>query len=184
VNRTATKRQPEEIFHTSLREACDGLFASLRLNVLAALGRAPGSELEGTQLASVIGFLGTQVKGSLTVRAPVSFFSGTFPVEKDGEHSLHEVSDWAGEIANQLLGRVKNKLLPYGVSFSMTTPAMIYGDCLQEAEARHGSLTIVFPWQEEQICVRFDLKLEPGLKILDEPTNGCTPLEAGDAMFF
>jgi chemotaxis protein CheX len=168
VNRRATKREPEEIFHTSLREACDGLFASLRLNVLAALGRAPGSELEGTQLAAVIGFLGTQVKGSLTVRAP----------------TLHEVSDWAGEIANQLLGRLKNKLLPHGVSFAMTTPAMIYGDSLKEAEARHGSLTIVFPWQDEQICVRFDLKLEPGLTILDEPTNGCTPLEAGDAMFF
>lgn len=176
--------KPEEIFHASVRESCDALFASIQLNVLAALGRARGSELNARQLASMVGFLGSDLKGSITVRAPISFFSGTFPTSKKEALSLREVSDWAGEISNQLLGRMKNKLLPYGASFSVSTPATVYGNFLKEAEPRERSLRLVFPWHDDEICVSFDVEFEPGFRLLDEPQNERIPCESGDALLF
>jgi hypothetical protein len=177
-------RNPEELFHTSLRESCDALFESLPLTVLAALGRARDCALNTQQLASMVGFVSSEVKGAITVRAPISFFSGTYPTSKKEALGLREVSDWAAEIANQLLGRMKNMILPYAVSLSVATPATVYGNFLKEAEPREGSLRIVFPWHDDEICVSLEMSFEPGFLLLDEPASENVPLQAGDALVF
>jgi chemotaxis protein CheX len=177
--------KPEELLHTTMRESCDRLLESLQTNVLLAVGRAPPSELDGRELASWIGFTGIYVRGSITVRAPVSFFAGTFPVTKAKGDKLEprEICDWAGEIANQLLGRLKNKLLSYGVSLAISTPAILFGDSLREPDPQPCSLALRFPWQAGEVFIRFDVETEPGFQILEEPCD-CAPMEAGDALLF
>jgi CheY-specific phosphatase CheX len=178
-------RKPEEIFHQTLRDACDSLFESMPLNVLAAVGRDRSCELNEQQLASMIGFAGPHVRGSLLVRAPISFFSGTYPkLQKEGPHGMREVSDWAGEVANQLLGRLKNQLLRHGLAFSVATPATVFGAFLQEGIPAEGSLTLRFPWQEDEISVRFDVSFDGAALISEEPAAECVPLAAGDALLF
>jgi hypothetical protein len=75
---------------------------------------------EEVKLFGVIGFSGKGVRATCLIGA---------------EHSLVEAScrvssrprDWIAELANQLIGRVKMKLLGHGVSVTMTTPLALSG---------------------------------------------------------
>jgi len=177
--------RPEDMLHTSLRESCDELFESIQLNLRAAVGRARGADVRGSQLAAMIGFLGPHIKGSLLIHAPVSFFAGTFPVATDdGEHTLRQLSDWAGEIANQLLGRMKNKLMVRGVHLSVTTPVMMFGDYLKGTDVYDGTLALTLPWHDGEISVRFDMKLGPEFQLIDQASDALRPVEAGEALIF
>ncbi len=42
-----------------------------------------------------------------------------------------DLVDWIGEIANQVLGRIKNLALEYSVSFSLSAPSVVKGQTLQ-----------------------------------------------------
>lgn len=39
--------------------------------------------------------------------------------------------DWLGEIANQVLGRIKNLTLEYSVNFSLSAPSVVKGQTLE-----------------------------------------------------
>ena len=89
-----------------------------------------------TMIAS-IGFASPQASGMLTLAlAPkVALATGA---------SENAVRDWSGELANQALGRVKNRLLRYGVELQLATPVVISGERLT-----------VHPGPDEHACFWF-----------------------------
>ena len=75
-------------------------------------------------LAAAIGFTGRQARGSLALTLPKALALETAPLEALEELVL---SDWVGEMANQLLGRLKNRLIPHGVDIRLSTPTIVEG---------------------------------------------------------
>ncbi|MGC4092561.1 MAG: chemotaxis protein CheX [Polyangiaceae bacterium] len=75
---------------------------------------------------SRIGFVGEQVWGSLELGLSSQFVAESLPalLRQRGESSERMLSDWAGELANQVLGRFKNKLRPFSVNFELNTPVV------------------------------------------------------------
>jgi hypothetical protein len=51
-------------------------------------------------------------------------------LSKDSAADWIFVRDWIGELANQVLGRIKNRLHPYGISFDVSPPAALSGSML------------------------------------------------------
>jgi len=49
------------------------------------------------------------------------------PELRDTVPSEIDISDWMGELGNQLLGRLKNRLIGFGVVIDLGTPAVLYG---------------------------------------------------------
>jgi hypothetical protein len=95
--------------------------------VLEANVGPPG--LSGT-LASSIG-LGSAdgLRGKLVMIAQPDFFRSVYPPGiGEGEISPTALADWASELANQLLGRIKNLLGAHGVDFALSIPTVIGGD--------------------------------------------------------
>jgi hypothetical protein len=62
------------------------------------------------------------------IAAKPGFFVATYPLPPpDALPSPDDVDDWARECANQLLGRVKNRLGARGVQMSVSTPTALRG---------------------------------------------------------
>lgn len=69
----------------------------------------------------LIGFTGESMRGTLLL-APAAL-----AISNAAWQTRQELRDWVGELANQLLGRIKNQLLRYGVEIYLTMPITIRG---------------------------------------------------------
>lgn len=82
------------------------------------------------ELGSMVGFRGKTVRGGLAFVAPLDLMSEILPVPKDGVHPDLQLRDWSGEVANQLVGRLKNKLAA-SVEFHIGTPVCFTGRAIR-----------------------------------------------------
>ena len=73
-------------------------------------------------MVAVIGFSGDGFGGSLGFAAEHAFVNAIF-----GESDTFLSDSWLGEIANLLLGRLKNSLLAYGVEYRLAIPMVLHG---------------------------------------------------------
>jgi chemotaxis protein CheX len=107
------------------REACLEMFASFA-KTIALVEDAQAAPAGVHDIASFIGFTGP-VRGSLMVSGSRELFRTSYPVRSGKEVGVAEIFDWAGEIANQLLGRIKRRFCAVGVDFRASTPTAIGG---------------------------------------------------------
>lgn len=122
-----------ELFDTNLEVALAALFEHLGI----AVTFEPAPDRAKCDLACSIGFASPSLRGSLTVTADRSFVVNSRPPElRSGAPNEIEVSDWMGELGNQLLGRLKNRLIAHGVVIDLGTPAVLYGVEIQRHVGR------------------------------------------------
>ena len=76
---------------------------------------------------------------------------------------------WVGEMANQLLGRVKSQSLARGVAFRLGTPVVIAGTCLEIAGAVPNHIVLTFLGEHGPLRVSLELVAAPTLKLRDDP---------------
>lgn len=79
------------------------------------------------ELGSIISLRGKSIGGGLAFVAPVDLIARLLPVPRRVEKADQQVRDWCGEITNQLLGRLKNKLAAYSLDFEVGTPVCFFG---------------------------------------------------------
>ncbi len=75
-------------------------------------------------MIAIIGFSGKDIKGSLGFAAAENLIHESYYGETLNPEMI---DDWLGEIANQLLGRLKNILLVYGLDVHLSTPMVLHG---------------------------------------------------------
>ncbi len=131
-----------------------------------------GGALENETTLSVIGFGGDHLRGSLVVAASNGLLRSTHPNCADDPTAVSddEMRDWAGEFANQLLGRIKNKLLGRGIVIQMSTPTSISALHIRlgAAHGENDSQPRTFAAGDARAQVRFEALAEPGLKLRSE----------------
>jgi len=99
--------------------AAHGLFETVGLP-LGQVREASGRNLQDDDVASSIGFTAPTLHGAVTLVTRRDIVARSWPSERD-------VCDWAGELVNQLLGRVKNALVTRGVALDQSTPTVVVG---------------------------------------------------------
>lgn len=70
--------------------------------------------------SGVMGFVGDSLRGTCLLAARATTVLAAAPPDA-------RPRDWVGELANQLVGRLKSKLLARNVSIAMTTPVVLSG---------------------------------------------------------
>lgn len=89
--------------------------------------------------ASVIGYTGESMKGSMVLVCERELLDKSHPNHGMGMPvGEPEILDWVGEAANQILGRIKNKLSAGGVKFAMGTPTTVTGKSMQITAPKGG----------------------------------------------
>jgi hypothetical protein len=107
--------------------AARGLFGSHGLAV--GQPRAPFGETPADHdVACSIGFTAPDIHGAVVMTGRKDVLAQTWPLElRDRKPSEEEICDWSGELVNQLLGRVKNALVPFGIALEQSTPTVVTG---------------------------------------------------------
>jgi len=105
------------LLHDVIPDAAHALLQSNHIILRPSLGRAPHYDV-----VAVIGFSGSGFGGALGVAAERSLIAGSV-----GESDSVLSDSWLGEIANQLLGRLKNVLLRYDVEIRLAIPMVLHG---------------------------------------------------------
>jgi CheY-specific phosphatase CheX len=150
-----TAREVEELFTSTAFAAGMALFlaydVSLEPTDIEDYRKSP--ELN---LVSVIGFAGRDVSGTLVLGATKE------PLErsKPGRSSAR---DWIAELANQLLGRIKNKVMRAGIEFYAMPPAVVSGHHLAPVTSQPDFRPWVFATPGGVVCLWIEVSATPVL---------------------
>jgi len=90
-------------------------------------------------------------------------------------------SDWVGELANQLLGRVKNKLVPLGVDICLGTPAVVEGRELRLRTSGKSMIEQYVSCAGSVVCIWLDVAVADDFVI--SQTDDVT-LDEGSVLLF
>jgi len=108
--------------------ACVELFDAYGVPLTASAGNWRDSPEQ--LISGVMGFVGSRVRGTCLLAASPAAVQATCPPEG-------RMRDWVGELSNQLVGRLKKKLLSRGVEVALTTPIVLTGVRLQPLPRGH-----------------------------------------------
>jgi hypothetical protein len=169
---TATNKQ---ILDRAVAENCFKLFADYELKIRA---REPGDALnvERFLMCGIIGFTSKKMRGVLalaTTKEPLELTNHTTTTHRD----------WICELANQLLGRVKNQMLLRGVEIVPSTPIALRGDHLSPV-TQQGLVSELFTAERGLVCVWMDCEFDDDFVLPEAGECATPPVPEGDLLLF
>jgi CheY-specific phosphatase CheX len=127
-------------------------------------------ESDEVLFSGVMGFIGDRVRGTLLLAAPKDTILATAPEDA-------RPRDWVGELANQLVGRLKSKLMAHGVTVALSTPVVLSGVRLSPLP-RSEVLPSVFETPTGRILVWLEVEVDPEFTL-----GSLRPLRAAEGEF-
>lgn len=168
-----------DFFNTICQEACISLFDAYDVNLVAQSSDYASSE--EVRYCAIIGFTGSHVRGTLLLAMSDPVIEGSKAVAQTNSR------DWISELANQLLGNIKNRLIPYGATIYLTTPLVLRGEHLRPVP-RHGELEpikfSVADGKPGNVNIWFESEIVDGFVLNETPENDPDQAKDGDALLF
>lgn len=103
-------------------KAVTELYAALGCELVETEGEVRATD----SFASTIGFTALPARGSLVIVASPGILGRSFPAPNMPK-TPKNLGDWVGETSNQLLGRIKNQLVGFGVEIQLSIPVVVMG---------------------------------------------------------
>jgi hypothetical protein len=151
--------------------ACIDLFGAYRVPL--SKGGAWG-ESERPLLSGVIGFVGSRVRGTCLLAGTEAPIAASCPPGG-------RLRDWVGELTNQLMGRMKSKLVARDLSVELSTPIVLSGVKIQPLPKAKLEPTVLCG-EHGEVLVWLEIETAPGFVLADE-REGLSGSE-GDVLIF
>ncbi len=152
-------------------DACIAMFKDYGVEIERVGEHTPSEDI---LYCGVMGFVGAKLRGSILLAATKAAVERSCPPNGVPR-------DWTGELTNQLVGRVKTRLLARGIKTMLATPLVLQGEHIAPVPRRKlhpGCFSckpgLVLVWVDVECDSDFELGAES-----DEPAAG-----EGDALFF
>jgi hypothetical protein len=141
------------------------------------------SEPPVSVLVAGVDFNGHELRGTVALWATRAVIAETTRGVVGLGATEDELPDWTCELVNQLIGRMKNKLRAYDVSFRLNVPRLIAGSGLRELD--HG-IRYRFSCDYGAIAACLDVLITPGFVLRPrEADETAEPLvQEGDFTLF
>lgn len=117
-------------------------------------------ESEELMFSGVMGFVGESVRGTCLLAAPQGTVEAAAPKQAGAR-------DWVGELANQLVGRLKVKLMARGATIALSTPVVLRGVKLSPLP-RTDVDPVVFDSAAGKVLVWVEVEIEDDFKLGEE----------------
>ena len=131
TNETMNISDSRAVIAEQLVESCKELFGSYEVNIeVDEEKNSPGNGEGETHLIGLLGVTAEGLRATVAIQTSDQILQDTFPADLDSDRD-QKLQDWIGELSNQLLGRLKNKLIPYGCELTLGVPAVIQGSQLK-----------------------------------------------------
>lgn len=159
--------EQRDVVSHALESSVREFFASYGVEGDVVDPAAEPMEADQAELGSVVGFRGDVVRGGLAFVAPHGLVAELLPVPRDTERPDLQLRDWCAEMANQLVGRIKNKLAMRSVDFDVGIPVCFTGKAIRFVFLPDADgLTLAFRIGAESVRVHLDCSLSA------EPAGG------------
>ena len=112
----------------------------------------------GMDAAASIGF------GSAGIRGSVVLLTDAKNADDLGATEQHDLGDWLGELANQLVGRFKNKIAQYGILLNMGLPVTLSAETLQLTS--HGEASWLVDCKAFRLAATLSLHVNDDLRLV------------------
>jgi Chemotaxis phosphatase CheX len=152
-------------------ECCVDLFSDQGITISSTPDERSNHNLA---FCGVIGFTGNDLRGSLLLacsREPLIL----------GGNTEHDIRDWIAELANQMIGRIKNRLMALGTVIYYSTPIILRGEHLAPLE--HQPRPQLFHANGGIVSVWFDVDAGPDFTLALNPVDGVA-LREGETLLF
>lgn len=137
-----------------VRQACIDLFAYYEIEL------APGAEPRPLSRCGVIGFSGNDLRGSVMLGCTEDLLRAA------------DTQDWLGELTNQLMGRIKNRLLQHDIAIFSSLPVVLGGDQITPLDVQ--SAGHLFSACGGIVSLWFDALPRPGLELASRTSIDCS----------
>ena len=136
--------------------------------------------LQSVKLISTIGFSSEALGGSLLLAITNDLLVKTAPAPEVN------LADWSGELANQLLGRLKNQLLKYSVAVNLALPVVLEGGEFKlPARRRPHSRHVSFVSESGRVFIRTEMELCANAQLVRQPeAAGAASMDEGEFVLF
>jgi hypothetical protein len=176
----------EPLLRKHLLGCARDIFAAYSVAFGEELPEETPAESRDGKLAAVIGFTGESMRGALAFVAPERLLRALYPIPNQVP-SEAEVADWAGEFVNQLLGRLRNRLLPRGVEIHVSMPKVMAAAHLRltgTATAQACNLRFYAGSDRSQVELWFDALIAPGIDLSSIVPTAPEPAKEGEHLLF
>lgn len=151
------------------------LYVQATAELFSTYGLASGGKDPGTRKAnemryvSILSATGEKIRLLSTLNVDESLLAGTHP-SRGAKLSQRHLEDWCRELNNQLMGRLKNKLLRVGCEITTGLPSLITGTDIKPVSPPALDFREYF-FTSAQGCLESTLAmlLAPDLEIKDAP---------------
>lgn len=132
----------------------------------------------GHEVVAVIGYAADEVRGGLALGISKALAEKTMPTPDT------PLYDWAGELANQILGRVRNKMLAYKLDIQISTPVVLHGLGVQVAPPGHQGVKVAsYQSGGETVQVLLEARFEEDF-VLPEKDEEDGVVDEGEMLLF
>ena len=128
-------------------------------------------------MCGVIGFTGPQLRGTVILAANDQPLDASNPIPDSPRR------DWIAELTNQLVGRLKNRLIAFGTDIAITTPVVLRGEHLAPVPSQPISPRAFVTDAEGVVCVWCEVEAAEGF-VLVESAEAVEGAHEGDALLF
>ena len=157
-------------------EHCLKLFADYRLEIHTPRpSESPAAEQ--FLLCGIIGFTSRQMRGSLVLASTGE------PLDRTNPSAVPSHRDWICELANQLLGRVKNQMLSRGVEIFASTPVALRGEHVSPV-LQQSLVAELFLAERGVVCVWMDCEFDEGFELPGDAVCDAAPVSEGQTILF
>jgi chemotaxis protein CheX len=168
------------IVRALITDACQDMFRTLGSPV--ALLETPGDPAH--DIAAFIGFSGP-ARGMLMISSSTELFRSSYPSQTGTPPSVVDLFDWAAEVANQLLGRIKRRFCERGLDFDVSAPTAVRGrDLGGRSPAREGACNLAFTIGNQVIGVCLEVTPPANGKLFSNPAEPIGCAIEGDLVLF
>jgi hypothetical protein len=152
-----------ENIHEMMVDACAELFRQFGLKV--ELSEQPVSNVK---ICSLISGTGEGLKLNAFFQPDIAVLTDGHP-SKNSEVSQAEAEDWCCEFNNQLMGRLKTKLLERGCEITLGLPSLVVGEGIRAAKSQEATaMAQRFETDFGGLELTSFIRLDPEFVLLDE----------------
>jgi hypothetical protein len=179
----AKRAAPSETVIEVYVQACSELFSAYGLSTRLRRQDADPNAQGRSSYVSVLGATGEGIRFSSTLNVGAELLLRLHPSGAQ-RVARRDLEDWCRELNNQLVGRVKNKLLRLGCEVTAGLPVLITGNDIDTVVApEQESREYFFTSEHGSLALTLALVLAPDLELKEAAGGEAVRLEGEHALF-
>lgn len=175
-----------KVFESFVREAMQQTLPQVGLSRIEDSSDTDMVHWPDPILVSIMSFQSDNMQGTAVMGCDAAFLERSHP-SFDPKDPAREalLQDWLGEMSNLIIGRLKNKLLPFGVTLKLNPPSVIEAseEIFESYATRKDNVKLWFSCEHQFFCISFSMNLDPSVDFAAQLPSQGHELQPGDAIY-